>query len=219
MDYENFYENLEEATFRLNSSIVLYDGEPVQINNVENHKDGTLRVHISPLPLSLEGNAMSSRKMINSPKFNKFRPFELGNVNYLHKDTIYVVNVERLPVRTRVQGTTSTNTRITTVNKKSGLIFNFSNLTMNEGFVEMCKGVYPSLKEFFDSGVYEIALSRNFAVVKGEATGLFSIYHGTDHIGVMNSKAAIFVFPKFKYLKEVLEESRIFNSVNTTIFE
>src|SRR5690349_7508913 len=107
--YPNFYENLKEAQDRLRGCIVLYSGEPNYIWAICDHKpDGKFRVYMSPIevvhttslpPINqipsnhpslgsaidtfLDANASLPvvRKMMDSPAFNKFRPFPLGMCN------------------------------------------------------------------------------------------------------------------------------------------
>ena len=123
--------------------------KPVYIHSLENNKDGIVRVRIQELPLVEGVVAPDERKMINSPKFNRFRPFELGNVNVLSSGVIYPYRLERIPVRTRVQGTTQGNTRFNAIFPElRNPNLSFQSLLYNEGFVEMCKGVYPTWQEY-----------------------------------------------------------------------
>lgn len=50
MQYKNFYENLDEANLRLQGTIVTYEGEPMYVHIITDHKsDGAFRVYMSPL--------------------------------------------------------------------------------------------------------------------------------------------------------------------------
>lgn len=218
MDYKNFYENREEAEFRLSGSVVMYDGDPVYVQTVENHDDETVRLNIATLPLNENGGGKTVRKKIDSPLFNKFRPFDMGNVNFLHNGVISPIRIERTPARTRVQGTTGANCRISMIHKGTPAVANWSMILQNEGFVEMCKGVYPTFREFLDSGAPAVCISSDFTVSKGES-GLIGLAYRFDKIGIVNTKGMVFLFPKYKYLKEMLEELKDFTGINTTIFE
>lgn len=49
-EYLNFYENMKEATMRLQYSVVLYEGEPYYVLCLANHKeDGIFRVYLDPI--------------------------------------------------------------------------------------------------------------------------------------------------------------------------
>lgn len=51
--HKNFYENLEEMQRRLLNSVVTYDGEPVRIVAITNHKpDGIFRIYAWPVQYS-----------------------------------------------------------------------------------------------------------------------------------------------------------------------
>jgi hypothetical protein len=223
MNYDNFYENLEEASFRLNGTVVLYDGNPVYVATLENHKDGIVRVNIMDLPL--DPNTMTSpstRKMINSPKFNKFRPFEVGNMNYLSQNgNLIPLRVERIPARTRMQGANSTNMRISMVDPRlaAGAAFNWNNLICNEGFVEMVKNIYPTLPEFFESETPACCLSRDLTVNTVERSGVCYVFYKMESIGILNTNGSLFLFPKYNYLKESLDAARIFSEVKVDFFK
>lgn len=220
MHYENFYENLEEASFRLNQSIVMYDNKPVFIHSLENHKDGIVRVQIQELPLSETENNAFTRKMINSPKFNRFRPFELGNMNLLSGGVIYPYRLERIPVRTRIQGTTGTNTRLNPLFPElRNPNFNFNSLLYNEGFVEMCRGIYPTWNEYIETGIPSCALGRDIAVRLSESTGLRFLKYKELYVGVVTEKGVVVLYPKFNYLREAIEELLVFSSVKTGLFD
>ena len=122
-DYKNFYENQKEATMRLVSTIVCYDGIPCQVLAITAHKpDGIFRVYLDPIGQEHGGPArpdidgvprdhtglgaimdnfmdkhpghLLMRKHMNSPAFNKYRPFPLGMLNVSGK-TFYM---ERQPI-------------------------------------------------------------------------------------------------------------------------
>lgn len=220
MHYENFYENLEEASFRLNQSIVMYDGQPVYIHSLENNTDGIVRVRIQELPLDEAKINNTTRKMINSPKFNRFRPFELGNMNLLASGVIYPYRLERVPVRTRTQGTTQTNTRLNPLFPElRNPNFGFNSLLYNEGFVEMCRGVYPTWDEYIETGIPSCALSRDIAIRLSEDTGLRFLKYKELYAGIVTEKGVVALYPKYNYLREAIEELKVFSGVKTNLFD
>jgi hypothetical protein len=128
--HKNFYENMEEMQKRLLNTVVTYEGEPVRIVAITNHKpDGIFRLYLWPVHVTetkmypgqidgyrhgsaeqgayidgfMEQHKLASpimRKMANSPAFNKFRPFPLGMMN---KDG-RALYLERTPERRTYQG-------------------------------------------------------------------------------------------------------------------
>jgi hypothetical protein len=55
VDYVNFFESQKEAVMRLMRTVVLYDGQPVEILAVTDHiSDGHLRAYIRPIGLTEE---------------------------------------------------------------------------------------------------------------------------------------------------------------------
>ncbi len=214
MDHKNFYENLDEVTFRLNGSVVRYDGDPVYVQGCENHNDGIIRLNISTIPL--DGTEKVTRKMINSPKFDKFRPIPLGNLNYVHGGALAVQRLERIPARTHTQGLTSRATSIQPVANSNNLLgtrIDFNAAIRNEGFVEMCKNIYPTLDEFLKTDITECAIHADYTVVKSGNTGMSYIYHKFDKVGILSTRREVLLFPKFGYLKEAMDATRLFSRV------
>lgn len=131
MEYKNFFENVSEARIRLSGTVVLYDGQPVEILAIAEHQDGILRAYVRPtgftedelvriprpdvhqmmngtvgpyLDKFIEQNPGCKivRKHLSSPLFSKFRPFELG-MCWASPEIYYV---ERQPNRKTEQGLT-----------------------------------------------------------------------------------------------------------------
>lgn len=158
------------------------------------------------------------RKKLNSPLFNKFRPFPLGMVN--QKDFAYYV--ERQPLRKTEQGLLrsslqETKCQLITILSPLGIIN--TNL-YSESFVDCVKGVYPT---FYDArnwlenpecGNTSIGFHRLFALVKGPLDILFLQYK-TDIVGYMPQKgaSALKLGKDFKHLKEVVQELDVFNYI------
>jgi hypothetical protein len=56
MEYKNFYENVQEANLRLQGTIVLYDGEPMYVQAITDHKnDGVFRIYMTDLKTTSVG--------------------------------------------------------------------------------------------------------------------------------------------------------------------
>jgi len=80
------YETAEEVRFRLENTIVKYDGSPVYITRVEvaqpGDEDKISRVLFSELPFDpLAGKGKVQRRFLSSRKFD-LTPFKMGYMNY-----------------------------------------------------------------------------------------------------------------------------------------
>lgn len=163
-------------------------------------------------------NSHVMRKMMNSPHFNRFRPFPLGNVNR-DGDVIYM---ERTPVRNMQQGLESkmlmcaypTDFSRSDNRLKGGRgIYNL----YDPALVKMYLNEYPS----FDKCITSLkdrnclnlgaAFHRYFALVRGPLDTMFLAYKG-DVVGVLpkRDKTLLEIDKKFAHTKEACEELKVF---------
>lgn len=251
-EHPNFYENLKEAEMRLRGTVVTYDGEPYYVLCITDHKpDGIFRVYLQPLgwrpgpninlnmPYEFNedglptGLAMDKwlekypdsgilRKHMNSPAFNKFRPFPLGMCNYPHG----AAYLERVPQRHTQQGLTAAmvmqeyleldNDGKDGKPKKGSRFFEIT----SPAFRECIRGRYPSLEtcltKLNDPKIRNksAAFHRDFALIRGPVETLFFAYK-KETIGFLprNDLSLLQVSKKFVHLKEVLEELKSFEDV------
>lgn len=162
------------------------------------------------------------RKMINSPKFKKFRPFPLGMVNT--EGT--VVYTERSPARHTQQGLTSEmispHMLCQSPTKKYKTKFSsVCDLSLSGGDMYYTyKGMYPTLDETLtalkDPSITNLGVGfdRHYAITRGPANMFFLAYK-TDIVGLLPNRNAevVLLTPEYFYLKEVIQESAFFNSV------
>lgn len=158
------------------------------------------------------------RKMMNSPKFNKFRPFPLGMCNVGGQ----VSYLERSPVRHTQQGLTSS--------MISGFKPSYERSSDNRGYVpplsgsalaDTILGNYPSAKESFDKlldkrvGNSSVGFHRDFAFVRGPVEGLIFLAYKQDIVGYMPSGdlSCVTLSSSFQHLKEVTEALNVFDVV------
>lgn len=233
VEYENFYENLEEAQRRLTGTVVLYDGEPVYIAQVSNvREDNTFRLWCQKLPnedLNLgigdlpegERPVNSFRKKINSPRFNKFRPFEMGYINLFQTRAggklFFPVYLTRTPARRGKQGFNegSYNCRD---NRGGDRRPSFVDIIFSEAFVEMIKGDYPSYREVVarvqDVEEGGIAVDRAFCVCKDRESGIVFLDYRSETVGIARADE-ILLSDKFSFLRETIVECKnLPNNVN-----
>lgn len=251
MEYVNFFENQKEAQMRLQGTVVLYDGEPVEIFAVTDHvKDGHLRAYIRPIGASFEEQSARPqptginnyppghdgagtyldefiaknpscgliRKHLSSPKFNKFRPFELG----MYWDPPYVYYVERQPNRKTEQGLIPSMcvSKQLTPSHMDGASPN-NPLDLYGPEMRRCiLGEHPTPSRCLDgliSNKYAntaAAFHRHFALVKGPVDTMFLAYKSRV-IGVLPHAdfSKVRIGEDFKYCKEVVQDLHLFNDV------
>lgn len=159
------------------------------------------------------------RKQMNSPLFNKFRPFELGMCNM--KDDGQVIYLERSPLRSSEQGLTSSMVIVHALTDFCGNPYRATKLSFNiysEPFTDCVLGKYPHYLEAFsalkDTKTLNssIAFHRKFAISRGPANTLFLCYK-TDVVGLLSASNTVSLSAEFSYLKEVVENLGLFKSV------
>lgn len=249
IDFPNFYENLEEASKRLSGTYVLYDGRPYRILTITNHKtDGIFRAYLLPLgdkeidyipdyDMFSEGSPDQAkyldewmeknseagvlRKHLNSPLFNRFRPYPLGMCNYKG----YALYLERQPMRPRMeQGLVPSGiveSPLSLLKTGNGRLSSGTQVKLNsDAFRDCVLGVHPSAQECVERlndsrcGNDAVAFDRYFALVRGPVDMTFLAYKG-DVIGLLpdNNLSSVRLSKKFSYAKEVVQELGVFQNV------
>lgn len=244
MNYTNFYESIKEASIRLRGTIVVYDGLPYYVVTMADHmKDGIFRIYLMPTELVQKINhpdvsqypvdhpalgeyvdkwmvdnpkACIIRKQMNSPLFNKFRPYPLGMVN-AGTETYYV---ERQPNRKTEQGLLPSMLCETKVSagkesRRGGTLSPYT-----EDFKDCVIGNYPSASECLtalnDPKIEDesAAFDRKFAFVRGPIGMIFLAYK-EDVIGVMpyNDLSTIRLGRHSGHTREVVESLSLFNTI------
>lgn len=247
-EYVNFYESVKEARMRLKGTAVLYDGLPYYVWAIADHKGPVFRVYMEPVEswdqvrprpghmLSqisgessnigphfdqwMDANPTSRviRKKMDSPHFNKFRPFPLGMCN-VGEETYYI---ERQPQRRTEQGLTRSacyQTTISSGSRKSPRLGMDVDM-MSDEMRDCILGRHPSAEECLealldDSVVNDAhAFHRNFALVRGPIDILLLAYK-EDIIGVLPNQnfSLLRLGKKFAHTKEVVENLNLFTNV------
>lgn len=198
------YDNERDAASYLGNSIILYDGKPVIVGEVQRVPiQRSFVIQLMPLP---KGSPFSTT--LDDPKLNMLN-IRLGNVTW--GDNVYYL--ERIPIRAYKQGITSNNVNIVgpTGNLRSRDIL--GELRTTPGFVDMMMGVYPTAaevkKKLVAAGVRKaIAVSRQFALSYNPDLEEFSlVYKGET---VARSSDTRFKLPsRYQHLREFLMESGI----------
>jgi len=158
------------------------------------------------------------RKMMNSPAFNRFRPFPLGMCNYRGR----AVYLARQPVRHREQGLTNAMVVETAFNfsgdaYESGFNAGF----YSESFVSCVKGSHPSAHECItqlrdpDVTNESVAFHREFALLRGPIDTMFLAYK-TDIVGMLPNGdfSELKLGRKFNHVREVVTELGLFSNIS-----
>lgn len=207
------YETLEEIKFRLEQTIVLYDGKPVYIGRVnmpgEQDAGEIARVYFKELPLK-EGGPKEVRKYLSSRKFD-LTPFKMGYFNHNGR----AVFASRTPVRQNKQGLSKQSLVLKTLglNPITDREVSFTEVVTSQGFIDMIEGSYPSfdgavplLKE--DAG--SVALSQSFALSFDDDLGIFILFHRGIKCGlVLEGDRGVRLAAKYGFLKEELRDHKI----------
>lgn len=253
MEYKNFFESVKEAAIRLNGTVVMYGGEPVELLVVSDHVgDGVIRAYIRPIGLDeiqrlelpqptgmynypvhhdalgqymdefVRKNPSSQivRKRLDSPKFNRFRPFDLG----MFWDPPYVYYVERQPNRLTQQGLLNSMLvvrRIELPTSSTGFPLVKNEVDMYGPEMKRCiLGEHPSPHRCLDGLLCNkyaneaAAFHRSFALLKGPADTIFLVYK-SDVIGVLPNCdfSKVRLSRQFSYTREVVGELGLFKSI------
>lgn len=246
-EHVNFYENIKEATMRLQHTVVIYDNLPYHILTIDCHKpDGIFRVYMEPvgdpkgsvlnqtsvpwdgpdgargvqMDIWMEANKNRGviRKMMNSPLFNKFRPFDLGMCN----SDGHVVYIERMPQRHTTQGLTQQMLLTQPVSLDRVKPAKVGPPTLLSPDVKSCiLGDHPSFKEcvknLLDPEIANegVAFHRNFALLRGPVDTLYLAYK-SDVVGVIPNLDAshVKIAKRFAHTREVVEDLRVFEKIS-----
>lgn len=162
------------------------------------------------------------RKMLNSPKFNKFRPFALGMMNSKGR----ALYVERSPTRHTQQGLTGaglTAQAFDLVEVPGGREKQKGSVSIGmrtPGLYSTIKGAYPdidlTLTKLTDDSVSNTstAFHREFALVRGPMNILFLSYKG-EIVGYLpfSNTNEVKVGTNFNYVKEAVDELCCFDKI------
>ena len=211
------YETAEEVRFRLENTVVLYDGKPVYISRVnvpepEDRKE-IARVYFFDLPLmggrGKVGEGKETRKYLSSKNFD-LAPFKMGYMNHGGQATF----VSRAPVRQNRQGLSNGTAVFTNVKGQRSEVVDFNTMIRSEGFVDMVNGKYPDFKTagdmLGDKDISSVAVSRSFAFnIDHDLQALVLVHKGVKCGLALKGDKALRIPPKFHFLREEMEDHRI----------
>lgn len=215
---EYFWHSVEQAAERLSNTVVLYDDIPVYIQAVEAHQDGIPRGYIEDLQ-----NRKAERKMLNSPKFNRFRDLpNLGWVNMMdgtqYGTSLYVERGVRRG--TRQHGLNGNNTVVHKLTEAGIVSPTGSNNAMfgivmrDRGFLATHRNEYPSLTKVLEI-VQEgspLAFGRKWCVATID--GFTYLFRERTRVGIFSGRDTLLLAQKFAYLREELFAEKHFDINN-----
>ncbi len=210
-----FWTDIEQAQERLTGSVVLYDGQPVVIQEItRGDPDPEKNRHGTPKARILEcgkPNADTSRKILSSAKFNQFRDMpNLGWFNPAGYPAVGACFCTRRTVTTRTHGLINTNTIVSSFNHNGGETtlqdgqqFQFSNIYHDKGWLDAHNGKFPSLDAILVNIAENsaIAYSRRYAVLR-DGIGIRWLYRNKDRVGLFAGVDTLMLLTKFVYLRE-----------------
>lgn len=156
------------------------------------------------------------RKTMNSPHFNRFRPFRLGMCNYNGNATY----LERQPQRHTQQGLTQQMICQSSVSLVGSKALRSPVDMHRPEFRECLLGQYPSIEECIlglsDTDVMNdsVAFHRDFALIRGPVETLFLVYK-SDVIGILPKRdtSEVCISAIFSFTKEVVFDLDIFKDI------
>lgn len=211
-----FWTDFDQAVERLSGSWVLFEGYPVFVHDIRNHKD---KICARVIPAGKHNEV--KHIPLDHPGFNLFRalpPSGWYNVNWEGKDYAAVYTA-RNPARTRTHGLSRNNMRL--YDLVEGSLLPNQNYTINEVFHDSlaCTMSYPSLEEC----MVELPESMSIAfsvrnALSRDALGLRYFYRDNTKIGVFTSHDTLSLPPKFSFYKEELAEDPTLSAVTIKEF-
>ena len=202
------YENAEEVRFRLEGTVVLYDGKPVYITKVNNTLGDDAfeiaRVFFRPVPY--EARDKETRKYLSSRKFS-LEPFKMGYMN-TDKEVVYL---SRAPVRQQRQGLCQQNLSITDVFGDKSKNHDFSTVIRSKGFSDMVEGLYPCYDKALEMlrDRTSVALSNIFALAYDPDFSIMYLLNRGTKCGASFMGEKMRIPDKFKFLREEMNACNI----------
>lgn len=216
---EMFWTDHGQARERLSGTVILYDNEPVYVENISDpmdEGDGIVKARI----VTCDENRTASRKRLDSPKFKRFR--ELPKLGWMNSadPRVGALFFYRKSVRTRSHGLSRANVNVVGFPTKSsgnyaGSLQNYGEGTFDKfmfdnGFKDMHHGRYPSLESVL-SAIQEcssIAFANRFCVVCDDL-GVRWLIRDKNRVGIFGGDNTLFLFKKFAFLREeIMAEPR-----------
>lgn len=216
-----FWTDTQQARERLQNSVVMYDGEPVYVENIQNGEDFDDLIPRASIYFCKEPKKRL-RKKLDSPKFKKFR--ELPPLGFmLSNNNSRCLFMYRTSNRTRIHGLSQRNVSVLAFNPESGANeyflrrdeYNFSSIYFDPGFVAACESSFPSLSKIL-LNIKELSAlpySHKFAVYR-DSIGIRWLYRNSERVGFFSGADTLNLLEKTAFYREEIMEDPLFTLNN-----
>lgn len=221
---EYFWTDAQQASDRLNRTVICYDNQPHYVDIVEHHDDGIPRARIRPCS---DRDSAGERKMLNSPKFKRFRDLpRLGWVNSANPSLGAVFLARRLTAGGRSHGLSNGNVLALNFDFVTGgnpIVrsgnYSFTDFIFDKGFCDSHNRVFPSLDKILSNikPNTAIAFTPLFCVLR-TSDGIRWLYRETEKVGIFTGVDTLFLTTKFAYLREEIMSEPFFTLNNLREF-
>lgn len=201
---DSVFGSIDDINSRLRRTLVEYDGKVVYITETEMHEDGIPRLYVAPLPIQ---GGKATRKIINSPLFNRFRPMQLGWVNHFFEDMHFASYVSQRGVRRAKQGLAQDN--FSSYDVMSITRVSFEKFIRSDGVAlnEALNNIYPTLDKLLgnmrDSS--SVGISTEFCLYCDEK-GMYWLYDRFTRVGLF-FRGQFYLHNDYEFAKEKLRET------------
>lgn len=218
-----FWTDVQQASARIGRTVVMYGADPVFVAGVGPHQDEIPRAQVL---LCSEPDGKYVRKMLNSPKFHRFRRLpKLGWFNHSNPQVGAIFH-SRININAQTHGLNHNNVRATAFHRRTGdnsslshSDYSFQSTMFDKGWVDANADKFPSLKKILavieeDSSV---AFCPLFCVYR-DRDGLRWLYRNLDKVGIFTGIDTLNLFTKYGYLAEEIMSEPSFTIDNIREF-
>jgi len=192
------FDRADDANSYLRATVCYWGNDPIYVERVT----PDFFAHFYVLPLN--GSSQIQTGDVRDARFN-CQQYRLGYMNYGKTGNSY--HVSRRPARQMQQGLSDNNLTIAGARDAYGDMLGLAKAIRDQGFVDMLKGVYPTMEEvrakLLDKRTKSVAVSPQLAVKRHPQ---FNNLHFLEYKGreISFSETLEFALPdEFKYLREI----------------
>ena len=200
------YDTLEQASLRLNGTVILIGGTPAYVAEVRHDREGKIiLVYFN----SSDRNAVPKEIEANDPSVDP-RNMRLGYVN----DRRHTYFLARTPARQQAQGLNRRNVYTYTPGTEEPMGNMFEDLRRNGSLYKALRGEYPTIEQCaeqlnaYDSEIVSRAFHRHFALVRNDNFDFLELHYKNERIGYGDLNN--FTLPsRYSYLTEMIKQSGV----------
>jgi len=200
------YDTLEQASLRLNQTVILIGGAPAYVAEVRHNRDGKINLVYYT---SIGRDAQPRDINVDDPSVDA-RGMRLGYVND-RRSTYFLA---RTPGRQQAQGLNRRNVYTYTPGTDEPMGNMFEDLRRNGSLYKALRGDYPTIEQCaeqlnaYDSEVMSRAFHRHFALVRNDNFDFLELHYKNERIGY--GELNNFTLPsRYSYLTEMIKQSGV----------